>query len=216
MRYGKLKIFAGPMFAGKTSNLLLDFRSRMNAGCFFKILVKPKVDTRYANDRVVTHDSKSEPCYTTETLMDFFRTAPFKKLLKDFMMYRDRVSDSYFVFYIDECHFFEDLVPAIRYLLSEGIDVVCSGLDMTSTGEVFQNMEGAFGLADQVLKLKGRCSLCQDKSKYTARRPLEHQLENPEMLVGGSERYVPLCGSCFEAVKHGRVDLEKAIKAREY
>ena len=58
---GTLDVYAGPMYAGKTSKLLqrvlwLDHQQK-------KILViKPSKDNRYNEDTIVTHNQLSYPC----------------------------------------------------------------------------------------------------------------------------------------------------------
>jgi thymidine kinase len=63
---GRLEVITGPMFAGKTEELLRRVErariARKNA-----VLFKPKLDTRYASDRVVTHNGQSLPCYILPT-----------------------------------------------------------------------------------------------------------------------------------------------------
>lgn len=208
MRYGKLTLYVGPMFAGKSSRLLLDYKASSDVEPFGKLLVKPEIDNRYADDKVVTHDKVSEPCFTIKKLNELPLKGYFRKLYKAFEQYKERDSDSYFRLYIDECHFFEDLVPSIKHFLSLGIDVICAGLDVTSTGDVFKNMEGAFGLADKIVKLRGRCQFCMGHSKYTLRKFSDDR----EVLVGGEESYIPVCGSCFDAITSGRVSLADKLK----
>ncbi len=48
MGYGKLTVYTGCMFAGKTSNLLLE-AEKINA-----VIFKPSFDTRFSDTEVVT------------------------------------------------------------------------------------------------------------------------------------------------------------------
>lgn len=203
MRYGKLTLYVGPMFAGKSTKLLQEYNRVKRSQYTTSLLVKPIIDNRYAANEVVTHNGLGESCYVVKTLSEMFSAPWFRTKADKFE--KEKSSELYTMqVYIDECHFFEDLVPSLRCLLMMGIDVFCAGLNMTSEGKVFANMEGAFGLADKVQVFYGCCSRCLGKSKYTIRK----FSDNRECLVGGSDLYEPVCGSCFVNWQRERAERE--------
>ena len=52
---GKIEVFIGPMFAGKTTSLIRRVKELKAEGKKVKVF-KPSVDNRYGEDVICTHD----------------------------------------------------------------------------------------------------------------------------------------------------------------
>ena len=59
---GNLETIVGAMFAGKTSELLkrLLWAKHQNKKI---IVIKPSIDDRYSNEKIITHNDLSHECY---------------------------------------------------------------------------------------------------------------------------------------------------------
>ena len=87
---GKIRLIIGPMFSGKTSELINRYRKHTIAGkkC---LLVKYKKDTRYSNDHIVTHDGTNIKAVACLKLSEI-----------------DNIINDFDVICVDEIQFYED------------------------------------------------------------------------------------------------------------
>ena len=71
---GNLETIVGAMFAGKTSELLkrILWAKHQNKKI---VVIKPSIDNRYSNEKIITHNDLSHECYAmndwTTTLKKF-------------------------------------------------------------------------------------------------------------------------------------------------
>ena len=134
MKEGRLKIFYGPMYSGKSAYLIKDILNNIDQS---KLVFKPMSDER------------SEKVYTREGLVfDAIAIDAPSEIL-------DYVEDWVRVIYIDEINFFDGtLVDIVKQVLAMGIDVVVSGLDKDYRNEYFDSSKGIIDYADISVKLK--------------------------------------------------------------
>lgn len=173
---GIFRVYCGPMFAGKTTQLLSEYKAAKSAGRA-TYLFKPVLDVRYNSEIIKTHCGLSE-------------TAIWSDMAGSQI---NEVFDGSFVG-IDEAQFFEPcLYDVIRGVLARGCDVVAVGLDLTFEEKPFGIMPSLLALADYVGKLKAKCA-CGGSATRTFRRAT---LVKQTVLLGGSELYEPLCPNCL-------------------
>lgn len=143
------------------------------------VVFKPLLDTRYAQEEVVSHGGLRMQAQVSETLP----------------AYRDEeVPD---VVGIDETQFFgEAAVAAIEAMVKQGIRVIASGLDLNFHGQPFEPMPKLFALADEVVKHRAVCNRCMKEASRSYLLITPSGVEG-EILVGGAESYEPRCYSCF-------------------
>ena len=72
---GNLETIVGAMFAGKTSELLkrILWAKHQNKKI---IVIKPSIDNRYSNEKIITHNDLSHDCYSMtdwETTLEKFK-----------------------------------------------------------------------------------------------------------------------------------------------
>lgn len=175
MRYGKLEVICGPMFSGKSTEILKRALWHIHGTGARILLLKPAFDVRYGQDRVVNHDGIG------------FDAQPITEM--------PDVADDVSAVFIDEVqfccapHFNGDLVENIRALLLRGIDVHVSGLDMDWRGQPFPVTATLLGMADIAVKLRARCAVCgQDASKSFKKHRNDRRLE-----LGQADLYEPRC-----------------------
>ena len=182
---GKLEVIAGPMFAGKSSELLKRLLFIEHGG--HKVLVlKPIVDDRYHNkDEIITHNKLRHPAVSVIDL----------ELVKD--NYTIRPYNFHSVF-IDEVQFFDtnETVWFVEEGLRSGVNFVVAGLDQDSRGVPFETTSRMLALADEVVKIKAFCTVCGLDAGKTQR--LRATKNSERVKIGGAESYEPRCHEHWE------------------
>lgn len=156
MSYGKLTVICGPMYAGKTTELLKRILWARNGESKAVLVVKPSFDNRYSDTKIVSHDGLSVDALSITKWYDV----------------GSLIDDAELVCF-DEVQFFQEphfdpeyvgervgIIHVIRSLLSRGTDVVCSGLDMDWKGSPFPITADLVAMADEVLKITANCTQC--------------------------------------------------------
>lgn len=175
-RGGWIEIITGSMFSGKTEELIRRMRraeiAKQKIGIF-----KPKIDKRYSEDHVVSHDAKSIPSIPVNDA---------KTILEH--------TQDLEVIGIDEAQFFEkDIVEVCDFLANNGKRVIVAALDMDFTGKPFGPVPMLISIAEYVTKVHAICMRCGSLAHYS------HRLSNAQKLVvlGEKDIYEPLCRQCF-------------------
>lgn len=174
--YGNLRVFCGPMFSGKTTELLKRILWTKN-GEHQKIQVfKPAFDQRYQKHSLVSHEGLASPA---EAINEWYGVD----------------ADTRAVFF-DEVHFFvyphyqgQDIISVIKSLLKDGVDVAVSGLDMDWQGEPFNVTAQLMAMAEEVKKLQGVCAVCGRPST----RSYKKTRQGASIELGANELYEPRC-----------------------
>ncbi len=174
---GSLETIVGAMFAGKTSELLKRILWAEHQGK--KILViKPKVDNRYSEGLISTHNDLSHECFP---MMNWLEVKNKFNLNKN----------NYDVIFLDEIQFMDskETISSVEEFLNNGVDVVCSGLDQDSRGKPWETSSLLLGLADKITKIYGFCNVCGIEATKTYRK-----VEGGERThVGAADIYEPRC-----------------------
>ena len=171
-----IEVVCGPMFSGKTEELIRRLRRAKIASKKVAIF-KPMVDMRYSADDVVSHDSTSIPSIRLSRAMEIL----------DY-------SDDAEVIAVDEVQFFDDkIVDVIQYLAYKGKRVIAAGLDMDSDARPFGMMPDLLATAEFVTKLHAICVDCGTLATYTYRI----SEEKGQVLIGAFDKYKPLCRHCY-------------------
>ena len=168
-----LEVITGPMFSGKTEELIRRVRRAQIARQKIQIF-KPATDNRYHEENVVSHNSQEVKAVAVDRPVQIFQ-----KLL-----------DSTRVVAIDEVQFFgKDIVKIISKLVRRGYRVICAGLDQDYRGVPFGPIPTLMALADDVVKLKAICSVCGNPASRTQRLVANQE----KVLVGESDMYEARC-----------------------
>lgn len=174
---GEIHVILGPMFAGKTTELLRRIKSEKSIGRNVA-MIKSSKDTRYAVDSVVSHDGVKFPCWALPDLACFR-----KKFGVD-------AYDQLDVIGIDEAQFFDDLYEfCCNAADNDGKTVILAGLDGDYLRRSFGSVLDVVPLADTVTKLTARCEFCGKRAFFTLRKTEDTRTE----LIGGAEAYMPVC-----------------------
>ncbi|MBU0997604.1 MAG: thymidine kinase [Firmicutes bacterium] len=183
-RDGWIEVITGPMFAGKTEELIRRVK-RLEYAKQNIIVFKPLIDNRYAENEVVSHNNNRTRSININSA-------------KEIMDYVDDYTE---VVAIDEVQFLdEDAVEICEYLANHGIRVIVSGLDRDFRGEPFTFMPKLLALAEDVTKLSAICVKCHTPATRTQRiingKPASY--DDPIILVGAQDSYEARCRHCHD------------------
>lgn len=189
-RRGHLEVICGPMFSGKSEELMRRMRRVQISGKNF-LIIKPSVDTRYSNSSIVSHDMRSMEAVVVGT--DKAELLEFEDSI---------INSEAEVIAFDEINFFDDyLVDVVKKCVSNGKRVIISGMDMDFRGEPFDPMPKLLSMADHVDKLKAICMKCKCEPASLSQRLVNGEAasrSDPLILIGGKEHYEPRCRRCHE------------------
>ena len=182
---GKLEVIAGPMFAGKSSELLkrLLFIEHGGNKC---LVLKPVIDDRYDANHIITHNQLK---HSAVAVIDL-------ELVKDNYTIK---SYNFHTVFIDEIQFFDmnETMWFVEEGLRNGVNFVVAGLDQDSRGVPFETTSRMLSLADEVLKIKAFCTICgMDAGKTQRLRATKH---SDRVKGGGAESYEPRCHEHWES-----------------
>lgn len=182
---GYFKVICGPMFSGKTEELLREVtRFQYSPVDSEYLLFKPKLDNRYSEDEVVSHTKNKIKAINIETpddIMQHCKDNPeIKNIAIDEIQFIDqRTSD---LTAIDLCH-------QLKLL---GKNIIVSGLDMNFKGEPFRFMGDLMAIADKINKLHAYCSICGEKATMSFKMPSKSMSEE-EIELGENDKYQARC-----------------------
>ena len=174
---GNLETIVGAMFAGKTSELLkrILWAKHQNKKI---IVIKPSLDDRYSNEKIITHNDLSHECYAMNDWSTTLKKFNFEKSEVD-MVFLDEIQ------FMDTKHTLNN----VEIILNKGIDVVCAGLDQDSRGKPWETSSMLLGLSDKIVKIYGFCNVCGLEATKTYRK-----IEGGERTqVGAANIYEPRC-----------------------
>jgi thymidine kinase len=172
---GKLEVICGPMFSGKSEELLRRLKRAQIAKQSF-ILYKPAVDNRYSETHVVTHSGIEMKCHIICSAESLLASV-----------------DSVDIIAIDEAQFLDENTPNIvEVLVKNGTRVIVAGLDMDSTGKPFGPIPQLLAKAESILKVAAVCEKCGKDATHTYRHSASHN-NNDTILVGASDHYEARC-----------------------
>jgi thymidine kinase len=176
---GRIEVISGPMFAGKTEELLRRVRRAVIAGRRVAV-VGHVLDDRHGVDRLTSHAGLDHPsmAITTAAQIDHALT-PDTEILA-----------------IDEAQFFgPDLVAVINRLADRGLIVIVAGLDVTFDGQPFEPLPTLMALAERVDKLTAICVVCGEDAVFHVRvgAPSASSGDLVADHVGGTEKYQARC-----------------------
>ncbi len=149
---GWMEVICGSMFSGKTEELIRRLRRAEMAGQKVEIF-KPKIDTRYDEEEVVSHNHnkiRSTPVESSNEILLLGSTCD--------------------VVGIDEAQFFDDgIVEVANQLANNGVRVVIAGLDMDFLGRPFGPMPFLMATAEYVTKVHAICKTTGNLANYSMR-----------------------------------------------
>ena len=175
-RRGWIKVICGSMFSGKTEELIRRLKRARIARLKVEIF-KPGIDTRYDEEKVVSHDAReimSTPVPSSSNIL--------------------LLANQVDVVGVDEAQFFDMGLPGVcNQLANSGVRVIVAGLDMDFKGKPFGPMPELLSMAEYITKVHAICVKCGALAQYSHRTIHEEKL----VVLGETDIYEPLCRKCF-------------------
>ena len=179
---GHIEVVYGPMFSGKTSELIRRIR-RYRHGRKRCLVIKWKGDSRYNADKAATHDSQLEEAIPLNHLIPGDEDYPeFAKLVSE--------AD---VIGVDEGQFFPDILEFCETMANLGKIIVVAALDSTFQRKPFGGILELVAIAEKAEKLSAVCKRCTKDAAFSKRISNETEVN----VIGGADKYVASCRSCF-------------------
>ncbi len=182
---GRIDVVTGPMFSGKSEELIRRLVRKQIAGQEIRVY-KPYLDNR------TTNEIKSRSGYVLPAIV-----LTEDQILWDRVAYPNKLKElGVQTVGFDEAQFFSpQIFGFVQQLQGEGIDILISGLDTDYARNPFGCMPDFLALANTVTKLTAVCHNCGADAPYTYRTTDDAV----QILVGDSNYYEAACGDC-----HGR------------
>jgi thymidine kinase len=175
---GWIEVIVGSMFSGKSEELIRRLRRAQIARQKVQIF-KPQVDTRYADDHIVSHSEMRIPSVTVRSSRELL----------------DRVAADTEVVGIDEGQFFDQELPAVSNTLADmGKRVIVAGLDQDYLGKPFEPMPQLLAIAEYITKTLAICMVCGNPANHTQRLVASED----RVLLGAQGTYEARCRRCFD------------------
>jgi thymidine kinase len=178
-QFGWIEVICGSMFSGKTEELIRRLKRAQFAKQKVEIF-KPTVDSRYADDRVVSHDENEIRCTPVPSSSNILLFASDIEVVG-----------------IDEAQFFDDeIVNVCNELANRGVRVIVAGLDMDFKGKPFGPMPALMATAEYVTKVHAICTKTGNLAHYSHRKVADEKL----VLLGQVQEYEPLSRGAYYRV----------------
>lgn len=175
---GWIELICGPMFSGKTEELIRRLKRSEIARQRVSIF-KPVIDNRYSADHIVSHSQQQIASVIVQKPKDILDHAYESQVLG-----------------IDEAQFFDETIAEVcRRLARSGKRVIVAGLDKDYRAQLFGPMPLLMAEAEYITKLLSICMRCGNPANFSQRI----SSETGQVLVGESDKYEARCRNCFEA-----------------
>lgn len=178
IRIGTLDVEWGSMFSGKSDALITAVKRAMIANKRVQVF-KPRLDDRYSDDTIVTHDGREIDCIVAENSYDLM----------------NRINLDTQVVAIDEIQFFDGHIIEVINSLRRygGMDVIVAGLDMWANGEPVELTAKLAAIAHRATKHHAVC-VETGEDAYISYCFVE---KDGDVLVGGNDKYIALSEKAY-------------------
>ncbi len=179
---GHLEIICGPMFSGKSEELIRRLR-RATIAQKKTICFNPGIDTRTPSHSIASHNGSSIKAITVTDPLHIPSLIPADVTIIG----------------LDEIQFFShDIVSIVFDLIEDGKHVIAAGLNLDFRGVPFSVVPLLLAVADTITKLSAICVLC-GKDAYFSQRIINGQpakYDDEIVKPGAEEAYQARCRSC--------------------
>lgn len=174
---GWIEVICGPMFCGKTEELIRRLK-RAQIAKMKTAIFKPMIDNRYSEEHIVSHNQSRLESY----------------LIDDATEILDKVDDAEVVG-IDEAQFFNDnLIGVCQELSANNTRVLVAGLDNDYLARPFGPMPKIMCAAEYLDKLRAICILCGEPASFTQRLSKDAE----QVVIGETDKYEARCRKCYQ------------------
>ena len=180
---GWIEVICGPMFSGKSEELL----RRVNLLKYAEVkylLFTPCIDTRSGKHKAKSRDGR---------VIDSISINKSRDIITEI----NKTNDVIQVIGIDECQFFDSELPDVcNYLANNGYIIIAAGLDMDGFGRPFKIMMKLLIYAEKVTKLKAVCTHCGASASLTDTTIAKDEFT--QIKIGDKNEYSARCRRCHQ------------------
>ncbi len=194
-----IEVICGPMFAGKTDELL----KRLNRASYANIqylVFKPKTDTR-SKDEISSRNNCQKKAISIDKSVDILEYIAKEKIVPQLVT-------------IDEAQFLDnDLYLIANKLADMNIEVIISGLDLDFKGEPFETIKSILPYAEKITKLTAICISCYNNANRS-QRMIGNKVAStidPVVVIGDIEQYSAKCRHCHIVIKEPKNESQTKI-----
>jgi len=198
MAKGSLEVICGPMFSGKSEELIRRLRRAQIARQ--KVLTcKHSLDDRFMIECIVSHDGNKLEAEAIEDVNQILELG---------------LKNNIDVVGIDEVQWFDSsIIAIICKLIDDGKRVIVAGYELDFRTVPAGTMPTLLSIADKVTKLQAICTICGKDATLTQRlinnKPAK--FDDPVILVGGAECYEARCRDCHKIDKKPEFKKQKHL-----
>jgi len=175
---GWVEVVCGPMFSGKSEELIRRLRRAMIARKRVQVF-KPAMDDRYSADEIVSHADVRLAATVVESAGQIISKLDWRTQVVG----------------IDEANFMgREVVEVAAQLADTGKQVIVAGLDTDFLGRPFPPIPELLAQAESITKMLAICMRCGNPAKHTQRLVESEAL----IVVGAAGMYEARCRRCFE------------------
>ena len=170
-----LEIIIGPMYSGKSGELIKKVRLCKVLNKKY-LIIKPKIDDRYSENKIVSHNLDSEDCIVLDNLTD---------------IYTHLIPNLNSIF-IDEAQFFNNLkITVLDLVETHKINVILCGLDGDFKRQKFGEILDLIPCCTSCIKKTALCLMCNDGTEAL----FSHRIckSDKQILVGEKNEYMSVC-----------------------
>ncbi len=174
---GSIEVICGPMFSGKTEELIRRLKRAVIARRKVQIF-KPRIDVRYDAEAVVSHSAQKLRSVVVDSAA---------QVLEQVLLDTQVVG-------IDEVQFLgPEVVEVCQTLANRGVRVIAAGLDLDFRGVPFDPMPALLAVAESISKEAAICVVCGEPATRSQRTIAGED----RVLVGAQGAYEPRCRAHF-------------------
>lgn len=175
---GWIEVICGPMFSGKSEELMRRLRRAMIARKRVQVF-KPVIDNRYSHNEIVSHGDIRMRSEVVNGASDIVKMLDWRTQVVG----------------IDEANFMgPELINVAEQLADSGKQVILAGLDTDFMGRPFSPIPDLLAHAESITKTLAICMRCGNPAKHTQRLVESEDL----IVVGAAGMYEARCRRCFE------------------
>lgn len=169
---GHIEVISGSMFSGKTEELIRRIRRAEIAKQRVQVF-KPKIDDRYSEFEIVSHNEQSYPSVVVEDASEIIERSFDVEVIG-----------------IDEAQFFDNnLIEICQNLADSGRRVIVAGLDQDYKAKPFEPMPQLLSIAEYITKTLAVCVVCGAPANRTQR----NSDSSDQVLIGATNHYEARC-----------------------
>tara|TARA_B110000263_G_scaffold129122_1_gene112256 strand:+ start:179 stop:730 length:552 start_codon:yes stop_codon:yes gene_type:complete len=174
---GWIEVICGPMFSGKTEELIRRL-IRCQIAKQVVTIFKPSLDDRYSEDYIVSHNKRKIKSISIKNIQDI-----------------NKYSKDSNVVGIDEAQFFDNaIIDICKNLAKKGKRIVIAGLEKDYQAVPFGPMPQLLVDAEYVTKVNAICMQCGNPANFSQRITDEKK----QVVIGEIDKYEARCRKCFQ------------------